>query len=234
MSLSGSTGADQANHFKGFSMDEDKCNKWSSKCFAYSRSQAITCAPVTSGSFVRLEYDLYSKAYVRSFIEPRSYTAMVSELAALLGKIGSRGLHTLAPCSVLTSVFDLVPSYGVLALNSAYTGSGESIIDNLVRDLKQANSLVPTEQQCTIKSSVVTLNIMSSKALHPVRNTSSLGDGSERDSSSDHEGNSDEEDDDYNNYSERSRSRDVLIRFFFSISFYLITSRDATCAVSKG
>ena len=182
MCVSGSTVTDQAHSLQGLSIDEDQSNAWSSKCFAYSRSLGITCAPVTSGSFVRLEYGLYSKAYSRSFAESHVHTETVNELAALLGEIGSRGLHTLAPCSVRTSVVDLVPSYGVLAVNSAYTGSGESTVDNLVRDLKQANELLPRDQQCTIKSATVTLNIMSSKGLHPVRTTSSHDDDGERDS----------------------------------------------------
>ena len=163
----GGTATDHAHTLKSLIIDEAPSNAWSSKCFAYSRSQTLTCAPVTSGSFVRLEYGLYSKVYSRSFAKPLAPTETVTELATLLGKIGSRGLHTLAPCSAPTSVLDLVPSYGVLALNSVYTeGSGESTIDNLVRDLKQANSLLPQDQQCTIKSAKVTVHIMTQKALH--------------------------------------------------------------------
>ena len=165
--VTGDNLTDQAHKLKGLSIDEDKSNAWSSKCFAYSRSQTLTRAPVTSGSFVRLEYGLYSKAYSRSFAKPLAPTETVTELATLLGKIGSRSLHTLAPCSAPTSVLDLVPSYGILALNSVYTeGSGESTIDTLVRDLKQANSLLPRDHQCTIKSAKVTVHIMTQKALH--------------------------------------------------------------------
>ena len=161
---------DQVHHFKGLSIDEDAANEWSSKYFAYSRSQSLTCVPVTSGSFVRLVYGLYSKVYSRSFIELQASAATGNELAALLGKIGARGLHTLAPCPVPTSVYDLVPSYGVLALNSVFTGGGrESTIDNLVRDLKQANSLLPVEQQCALKCATITVYVMRRSTLNPVR-----------------------------------------------------------------
>ena len=223
--MTGDTATDQAHGLKGLSIDEDKSNAWSSKCFAYSRSQTLTCAPVISGSFVRLVYGLYSKAYSPSFLETRAHTDIVNELATLLSKIGSRGLHTLAPCSVPTSVFDLVPSFGVLALNSAYTGSGESVIDNLVKDLIQANSLLPQNQQCTIKIATVTLNIMTQRALH----TSSDSDDSEGDSDSeqgrenndeddssrndcdDEEEEEEEEEQSYNEYGEPKGPEDVLI-----------------------
>lgn len=167
---------------KDLSINEDSANAWSSKCFAYSRSQFLTCAPVTSGSFVCLVYGLYSQACSPSFTKSLAPTETVTELATLLGKIGSRGLQTLAPCSVPTSVFDLVPSYGVLALNSVYTGGGgESTIDNFVRDLKHANALLPTEKQCTLKSATITVNVMRRSVLNPVRTRPSRSDTDDAD-----------------------------------------------------
>ena len=214
--VSGETATDQPHSLKGLSIDEDKSNAWISKCFAYSHSQALTCAPVISGSFVRLEYGLYSKVYSRSFAEVRGHTSAVNVLAALLGKVGSRGLHTLAPCSAPTSVFDIVPSYGILALNSMYTGGGgESTIDNLVRDLQHANSLLPRDQQCTIKSAVVTLNVMGRKALHPVRTSSSNADDiGSNDDDRDFDGNSSDYDENalYDIHGDRVSPCDVLIR----------------------
>ena len=191
-----------ATGFEGLSVDSDPANAWSCKCFAYSRSQVVLHAPVTSGSFTCLEYGLYSKVYCRSFADPPPQTSIGDQLVTLLREVGSRGLNSLTPCSTPTSIFDLVPQCGILAFNSIHNGGNsiESTIDCLVRDLKHANSLVPPDQQCTIKSTKVTINIRTLKYFRPsIKPDSSLpaGEVGDADSDSDDAHDSDEEEGDY-------------------------------------
>ena len=202
-----------ATDVEDLSIDADPANAWSCKCFAYSRSQAVTYTPIESGSFMHMEYGLYSKVYCRSFADPQPLTSVDDQLVSILKEVGSRGLHSLTPCPNPTSIFDLVPQYGILAFNSVYKGciGSESTIDSLVGDLKHANSLLPLDQQCTIKSTKVTIDVRTLKYFRPsIKPDSSLpaekGDDGDADSDNDAHDSDDEEEcdsvdnDEYGNY----------------------------------